>query len=191
MNAYLVSISASLLALMALASCGAGSHKPRQDNEPLAMDHANLAAIKLTSNSFGDGQPIPTRFTCDGGDQVPMLDWDEPPSSTRSFALVVDDPDAPGGTFRHWGIFNIPPSARSLGPPQFSGSQVTNDFGNPGYGGPCPPKGRGPHHYHFKLFALNVDRLDLAASAKIVDVEHAARRHAIASGELIGTYERP
>ena len=71
-----------------------------------------------------------------------------------------------------------------------SARRSTNDFGKPGYGGPCPPKGHGPHHYHFKLFALDVDKLDIAAGAKVADVENAAARHAIAKGELIGTYER-
>jgi Raf kinase inhibitor-like YbhB/YbcL family protein len=104
--------------------------------------------------------------------------------------LVIDDPDAPSGTFRHWGVYDIPASARSIGGGQRIGTEVGNDFGKTGYGGPCPPKGHGPHHYHFKLFALDVDKLDLAPGAKVVDVENAARRQAIAEGELIGTYER-
>lgn len=154
------------------------------------MDHATLAKLTLTSDAFKDGQPIPVRYTCDGSDETPVLHWDEPPQGTRSFALVIDDPDAPNGTFRHWGAFDIPASARSLGGGQPSAKETDNDFGKPGYGGPCPPKGHGAHHYHFKLFALDVDHLEIGANAKVADVEQNATRHAIAKGELIGTYER-
>jgi Raf kinase inhibitor-like YbhB/YbcL family protein len=118
------------------------------------------------------------------------LKWGEPPAGTKSFALVIDDPDAPSGAFRHWGVFDIPASARSIGGGQQIGTEVKNDFGKPGYGGPCPPKGHGEHHYHFKLFALDADRLDVSPGAKVADVETAARQHAIAEGELVGTYER-
>lgn len=154
------------------------------------MDQATRAKLSLTSDSFANGQPIPARYTCDGANQTPVLHWGEPPSGTKSFALVVDDPDAPSGTFRHWGVFDIPASARSIGTGQRLGSEVRNDFGKPGYGGPCPPKGHGPHHYHFKLFALSVDRLELGSGASVADVERAAERHAIAQGELVGTFER-
>ncbi|HYX45202.1 MAG TPA: YbhB/YbcL family Raf kinase inhibitor-like protein [Sphingomicrobium sp.] len=154
------------------------------------MDDATLTKIQLTSDAFRDGQPIPSKFTCDGADQSPTLHWRDPPAGTKSFALVIDDPDAPNGTFRHWGVFDIPSSARSIGGSDKLGSEVANDFGKPGYGGPCPPKGHGPHHYHFKLFALDVDRLGLGSGARVVDVENEAAKHAIARGELIGTYER-
>lgn len=154
------------------------------------MENATLAKLSLTSDSFKDGQSIPVQYTCDGADQTPPLHWGEPPPGTKSFALVIDDPDAASGTFRHWGVYDIPAPARSLGGIQHVGTEVSNDFGKPGYGGPCPPKGHGPHHYHFKLFALNVERLDVGSGAKVVDVEKVAQRHAIAEGELVGTYER-
>jgi hypothetical protein len=154
------------------------------------VDNATVAKLELTSDAFEDGQPIPVQNTCDGADQTPTLHWGEPPQGTKGFALVIDDPDAPSGTFRHWGVFNIPASARSIGDSQRLGSEVSNDFGKSGYGGPCPPKGHGPHHYHFKLFALDTDKLGLSANSKVVDVENAARQHAIAEGELVGTYER-
>jgi Raf kinase inhibitor-like YbhB/YbcL family protein len=179
-----------VMALAALASCGASNRSTNKPNGASAVENATLAKLDLTSDAFQNGQPIPTQFTCDGADQTPALQWGEPPAGTRSFALVIDDPDAPSGTFRHWGVFDIPASARSLGGGQKAGTEVTNDFGKMGYGGPCPPKGHGPHHYHFKLFALDIERLDVAANAKVVDVENAATRHAIAEGELIGTYER-
>jgi len=154
------------------------------------VDNATLTKLNLISDSFKNGQPIPKQFTCDGADQTPVLRWGAPPEGTKSFALVIDDPDAPGGTFRHWGVFDIPASARSIGDGKHVGTEVTNDFDKPGYGGPCPPPGHGPHHYHFKLFALDTDKLGLSPSAKVADVENAARQHAIAEGEIVGTYER-
>lgn len=181
---------APVLALVALASCGASHRANNQTTGEGAVENATLTKLQLTSDAFGDGQPIPVQYTCDGADQTPALHWSDPPAGTRSFALVIDDPDAPSGTFRHWGVFDIPASARSIGGGQRAGTEVTNDFGKPGYGGPCPPKGHGPHHYHFKLFALNTDKLGLSSDAKVADVENAARQHAIAEGELVGTYER-
>ncbi|HEY7006547.1 MAG TPA: YbhB/YbcL family Raf kinase inhibitor-like protein [Sphingomicrobium sp.] len=180
---------APAVALAVLASCGAGGQANNQNGEQ-AVENATLTKLQLTSDAFQDGQPIPTQYTCDGADETPALTWGEPPAGTKSFALVIDDPDAPSGTFRHWGVFDIPASARSIGGGQRTGTEVTNDFGKAGYGGPCPPKGHGPHHYHFKLFALNVDRLGLDADAKVADVEREAERHAVARGELVGTYER-
>jgi hypothetical protein len=174
----------------AVASCGSNNHAVNNVEGDSAVENATLAKLDLTSDAFQNGQPIPTQYTCDGADQTPALHWGEPPAGTKSFALVIDDPDAPSGTFRHWGIFDIPASARSLGGGQKTGTEVSNDFGKAGYGGPCPPKGHGPHHYHFKLFALDVDKLGVSPNAKVVDVENAAQQHAIAQAELIGTYER-
>ncbi|HET7577050.1 MAG TPA: YbhB/YbcL family Raf kinase inhibitor-like protein [Sphingomicrobium sp.] len=154
------------------------------------MENATLAKLNLTSDAFQNGQPIPPQYTCDGTDQVPALHWSDPPAGTKSFALTIDDPDAPSGTFRHWGVYGIPASARSIGGGGRSGTEVVNDFGKPGYGGPCPPRGHGTHHYHFKLFALNTDHLDLGSDARVVDVENEAGKHLIGQGELVGTYER-
>jgi hypothetical protein len=174
----------------AVASCGADNHATNNAEGDAVVENATLTKLSLISDSFKNGQPIPTQFTCDGADQTPVLRWGAPPEGTKSFALVIDDPDAPSGTFRHWGVFDIPASARSIGDGKHIGTEVTNDFGKAGYGGPCPPQGHGPHHYHFKLFALDVERLGLTSSAKVVDVENAAKQHAIAEGELVGTYER-
>jgi len=181
---------APLVALAALASCGASSGSANQARGGGAVDNATLTKLDLISDRFKNGQPIPKQFTCDGADQTPVLRWGAPPEGTKSFALVIDDPDAPSGTFRHWGVFDIPASARSIGDGKHVGTEVTNDFDKPGYGGPCPPPGHGPHHYHFKLFALDTDKLGLSPSAKVADVENAARQHAIAEGEIVGTYER-
>jgi Raf kinase inhibitor-like YbhB/YbcL family protein len=179
-----------VLMFIALASCGGADRAANQAHGGTVVDNATLTKLDLSSQAFGDGQPIPTRYTCDGDSQSPPLIWGAPSPKTRSFALVVDDPDAPGGTFRHWGAYNIPATARSLAAGQRVGSQAVNDIGEPGFGGPCPPKGHGPHHYHFRLYALDVDELDVPANAKIVDIENAAKRHAIGQGELIGTYQR-
>ena len=178
------------LALVALASCGMRNHATNESNGGTAVENATLTKLALTSSAFQNGQPIPVRYTCDGENQSPALSWGDPPQGTKSFALVIDDPDAPNGIFRHWGVFDIPASTRSIGGGQRVGTEVTNDFGKAGYGGPCPPKGHGPHHYHFKLFALDVDKLNIAARAKVLDVENEATKHAIAQGELVGTYER-
>jgi Raf kinase inhibitor-like YbhB/YbcL family protein len=172
--------SAALLA--ALASCGATSE-------------GKMANFTLKSSAFADGQALPEEFTCDGTDQSPPLEWSTPPSSTKSFALIVDDPDAPSGTFRHWGAFNIPAVARNLAAGagnQDEGpmGQARNDFGKNGYGGACPPKGHGPHHYRFKLMALDIDKLGVGDSADIKDVEAAAAKHVVGRAELTATYER-
>ena len=181
-----------IFALLAIGLQGCSAHDPSatQSNEAAAVHNTALAKIALSSDAFENGQPIPVQYSCDGNDQVPALHWDQAPAGTMSFALVLFDPDAPGGTFRHWGVFDIPASTREVGGTQRVGSEVQNDFGKAGYGGPCPPKGHGLHHYHFKLFALDTRSLDVSTSAKVVDVEHKAQRHAIAEGELIGTYER-
>jgi len=182
---------APALALIALASCGSNNHATNNlEAGGAAVDSATLAKIELTSDAFKDGQPIPLQYTCDGSNQSPPLSWGEPPPGTRSFALAVDDPDAPSGTFRHWGAFDIPAATRSIAAGHAPGSQAINDFDKPGYGGPCPPKGHGPHHYHFRLFALDIERLDLKSTAKVIDVENEAGKHSIAEGELIGTFER-
>jgi len=181
---------APLAALVALAGCGASNGPANHAQGGAAVENATLTKLNLSSDAFKNGQPIPTQFTCDGTDQTPVIRWGAPPEGTKSFALVIDDPDAPSGTFRHWGVFDIPASARSIGDGKHVGIEVKNDFGKSGYGGPCPPPGHGPHHYHFKLFALDTDKLGLSADAKVTDVENAARQHAIAEGELVGTYER-
>ncbi|HTG79509.1 MAG TPA: YbhB/YbcL family Raf kinase inhibitor-like protein [Sphingomicrobium sp.] len=168
--------------LAAMAACGAKSE-------------GEMTQFSIKSSAFADGQALPAEFTCDGADQSPPLQWFAPPSGTKSFALVVDDPDAPRGTFRHWGAFNIPAVARELAPGagnQDEGLmvQARNDFGKPGYGGACPPPGHGPHHYRFKLMALDVDRLAVGNGASIKDIETAAEKHLVGRAELTGIYER-
>jgi Raf kinase inhibitor-like YbhB/YbcL family protein len=175
---------------IALATCGPSKPAANQSNGGATVDNATLTKLSLTSSAFSDGQPIPVQYTCDGANHSPPLSWGEPPPGTKSFALTIDDPDAPSGTFRHWAVFDIPANTRSMAAGQQIGTQGTNDKGSLGYTGPCPPKGNPPHHYHFRLFALGVDKLGLSPTAKVKDVEDAAAQHAIAEGELIGTYQR-
>jgi Raf kinase inhibitor-like YbhB/YbcL family protein len=181
---------APALALAALASCGASNHAANETQGGSAVDNATLTKFDLTSSAFQDGGAIPAQFTCDGTGQSPPLAWGEPPPGTKSFALVVDDPDAPSGTFRHWGAFDIPANTRSIAAGQSVGAQAVSDFDTAGYGGPCPPKGHGPHHYRFKLMALDIDRLGLQADAKVGDLERAAEKHLVGRAQLTGTYER-
>ena len=125
--------------------------------------------IKLASGAFQDGQTIPTQHTADGTDTSPPLKWENQPDRTKSLALICEDPDAPGKTWIHWVIFNIPPETRELNEgvlPQEvlpgGALQGTNDFGNVGYGGPSPPRGK-PHRYFFRLYALD-KQLELPAA---------------------------
>lgn len=151
--------------------------------------------LKLTSSAFEPGATIPKKFTCDGPDVSPALNWSDPPAGTQSFALIADDPDAPVGTWVHWVLYDLPADARSLAenvPKQEqlpSGArQGRNDFRKIGYGGPCPPPGK-PHRYFFKLYALDA-KLNLKAGAAKAEVEKAMQEHILAQGELMGRYGR-
>ncbi len=150
--------------------------------------------MRLTSAGFTNGSEIPARFTCDGANLSPPLAWSGAPPGTRSFAILCRDPDAPSGTWYHWAAFDIPRGAEALEERLPPGSatirQAINDFGKRGYGGPCPPHGHGSHHYHFALYALDVEHLDVPASARCRDVEKAAKAHALAAAELVGLYAR-
>ena len=113
--------------------------------------------------------------------------------TTKSFALIVDDPDAPVGTWNHWLLWDIPRPADSIAEgykPRTLGVDGANDFGNAGYGGPCPPRGHGQHRYFFKLFALDVASLNLAAGAKRAGLDSAIRGHVLAEAQYMGRYER-
>jgi Raf kinase inhibitor-like YbhB/YbcL family protein len=155
-----------------------------------------VLSLVVQSVAFSDGQAIPKQFTCDGADQSPRIEVSELPPSARSWVLIVDDPDAPGRTFAHWVVYNLPPAERSLGPAVPAGTlelasgarQGRNDFGKPGYGGPCPPAGK-PHRYRFRALALD-QRLDLPPRASAADVQRAASGHVIATGTLTATYGR-
>lgn len=153
-------------------------------------------SLTLTTSAFTPQGTIPEKFSRDGENVSPALNWRGAPAGTRSYALVVEDPDAPARTFRHWAVYNIEPDIARLAEGAGSGGRggsmrtATNDFGNMRYDGPQPPRGHGPHHYHFELFALDVADLELPARASAEDVLAAARRHALAVAEAIGTFER-
>ncbi len=143
----------------------------------------------LRSDAFEGGEPIPARHSCEGEDISPALAWTEPPESTQSLALVVDDPDAPGGTFTHWLAWRLDAASGGLREGEKPAGEGRNDFGRSGYGGPCPPPGHGPHRYSFRLQALDGE-LDLPAGASKRDLESALEGRVLAVAELVGTYER-
>ena len=152
-------------------------------------------AFELTSSAFHAGQSIPVQFTCDGQRVSPPLAWSGAPPHTATFTLIVDDPDAPRGTFTHWVLFNIPGDVDHLDeqvPPvpvlDNGAVQGRNDFGGVGYGAPCPPMGA-PHRYRFTLDALDT-RLPLPAGASRQQVLDAMRGHILAQAQLVGTYQR-
>jgi Raf kinase inhibitor-like YbhB/YbcL family protein len=152
--------------------------------------------MKLDSGAFRNGEDIPRRFTCDGENLSPPLAWSGAPAATRSFALVCDDPDAPRGVWRHWAVYDLPADCSAL--PEGAGKagprselrQGENDFGDEGYGGPCPPHGHGTHHYRFRLLALSVEALSLRPHATCRDVEHALEGRILSEATLIGHYRR-
>lgn len=152
-------------------------------------------SIDLTSTAFQPGATIPKQHTGDGADRSPPLRWSEPPSGTKSFALICDDPDAPRGTWVHWVLFNLPSQLCELeeGVPTtevlaHGAKQGKNDFGKFGYGGPAPPKGK-PHRYFFKLYALDI-ALDLLVGTTKAQLEKAMKGHILAEGQLVGIYGR-
>jgi Raf kinase inhibitor-like YbhB/YbcL family protein len=150
--------------------------------------------MQLRSSAFPDGTTIPRRFTCDGTDLSPPLDWSDAPETTRSFMLLCDDPDAPAGTWHHRAAYDIPADRAALvegAAQQGKGfKQAINDFQQAGYGGPCPPRGGGIHRYRFRLLALAVDRLPARREPSCQAVEREANKHLLAEAILIGTYQR-
>lgn len=152
--------------------------------------------LTLTSPAFADGQRLPDVFARDGQNQLPPLQWSGAPKGVRSYALLVNDPDAPGGTFWHAAIYDIPPDRSALPQGIKPGMDEAirfgrNDFGETGYDGPQPPRGHGVHHYHFRLMALSVPNLDLPANTDAKVVSRKAEEHALEIAEIVGTYERP
>ncbi len=150
--------------------------------------------IKITSSAFEDGGMIPAKYTCDGADVSPPLQWDAVPEGTKSIALICDDPDAPMGTWVHWVLFNMPAEANELAqniPAEETlpngAMQGVSDFGRIGYGGPCPPGGT--HRYFFKVYALDT-KVDLQAGADKRQLLKAMEGHILGQGQLVGKYKR-
>ncbi len=145
-------------------------------------------SIQIQSSAFKDGEKIPTKYTCDGENVSPPLQWSGVPQGARSLVLVVDDPDAPSGTFVHWLSYGIPPDTTRLSEGGQAGVHGQNSFRKEGYGGPCPPKGPA-HHYRFKIFALDTE-LNLKRGATMQEVNSAMQTHILAQGQMIGLYSR-
>ena len=144
--------------------------------------------MKLSSPAFENGGAIPAEYTCDGADVSPALSFSDIPENAKSLALIVDDPDAPMGTWVHWVVWNIPPNTAGFS----KGENITfpqgkNDFGKLDYGGPCPPSGT--HRYYFKLYALDT-MLNLETGVTKKHLEDAMSGHIIEKVELMGTYSR-
>jgi Raf kinase inhibitor-like YbhB/YbcL family protein len=144
------------------------------------------ASLEVMSTAFTANNPIPAEYTCDGADTAPPLAWSKAPAATKSIALLVDDPDAPKGTFTHWLVTGIPATTTSLTGDLPEGAVAAkNDKGTTGYAGPCPPAG--VHHYQFRIYALDIA---LPAAMTRAELLNKVRGHVVASGLLVGTYEK-
>jgi Raf kinase inhibitor-like YbhB/YbcL family protein len=173
-----------LLAVVLVSACGGGDTV--KGPAPAAPE-----AIALSSPAFAAGAAIPRRYTCDGKETSPPLRWTPPPKATSTLALLVEDPDAPGGTFVHWTLYSLPAETKGLseGAVPSGARQGANSSGDNDYAGPCPPEGDEPHHYVFTLYALRSDPLP-KAGATPEDVRAAIAKAAIARGRLVGTFKR-
>ncbi len=203
MNRRTVCLGIGWLLVLGLG-CGVATPRPQTETpglvrtptaSPSPAAERTLPDLNLRSPAFAEGERIPRDYTCDGADRSPPLRWDPPPSGTRSLVLVVDDPDAPGGRFVHWVLYEIPPQRMELPeglPAEPSlpgvGMQAYNDFGRVGYGGPCPPPGS-THRYRFTLYALSTV-LNLPPGARYRDVEAMLPGHLLAVGHLTAQYGR-
>jgi Raf kinase inhibitor-like YbhB/YbcL family protein len=150
-------------------------------------------AFQLLSSAFVEGGWIPELHTCQGADISPSLEWTGVPAEAHSFTLVLEDPDAPAGVWCHWLLYDIGVKTHAL-PQGFKPSSLglsgTNDFGKPGYGGPCPPKGDGPHRYFFKLYAVDVHTLGLPPGVKRPELLQAIKGHVVSEAQYMGRFER-
>lgn len=198
---------AACMAIAGLAFACAGCSR----SEPEKVADPGRLTIALRSSAFADGEIIPREFTCDGSGISPPLEWSGVPPRTRSLALVCEDPDAPMGTFSHWVVDGLPPGVKGLKPAVAAGpvlradaliwaetstdasaefvNQGKNDFGNLGYGGPCPPSGS--HRYVFRIFALDTPVGPDAAPPTRSVVLQTIKGHVLAEGRLVGRYARP
>ncbi|MGI5352707.1 YbhB/YbcL family Raf kinase inhibitor-like protein [Streptomyces sp. CA-250714] len=150
-----------------------------------------MAGIELSSSAFTDHAIIPRRYTRDGDDTSPPLEWSGVPGGTRELLLLCEDPDAPSGTFVHWLVTGIDPEARSVGAGETprGGTPLTNGFGGSGWGGPMPPAGDEAHRYFFRLYALP-EPVQIPDNASAEDVHRAVDGAALASGNIVGLYQR-
>jgi Raf kinase inhibitor-like YbhB/YbcL family protein len=167
----------------------------QNQNEPSAIQQSSPTRLELTSLAFNNGEPIPVEYTCDGKGMSPPMAWQGIPKGAMSLTMISDDPDAPGGIWTHWVLYNIPPNRTDL-PEGVKSGETVEGIGVQGktssnkmeYDGPCPPKGTGIHHYSFKIFALDV-RLFLKPGVTKDDVLTAMQGHIIKEAEITGTYK--
>jgi len=188
---------ATVFTSLFLAACGGNADGPGGASRspataavtPVTPPAASAAPITITvrSPAFAAGGPIPARFTCQGSDTAPPLTWSGLPAGAVSIALVVDDPDAPGGTYTHWVVFNLPPTTTGIagGHIPAGAAQARNSGGQPAYMGPCPPSGT--HHYRFTIYAER-RRLELPDEVALREALDAIKADAIASGRLTGLF---
>jgi Raf kinase inhibitor-like YbhB/YbcL family protein len=188
------SAAVALLLLCGLGACGS---KPgiQQTSANEGREGGKAMGFELKSPSFNASDAIPKKFTCDGDDVSPALQWGGAPAGTQSLCLVMDDPDAPAGTWVHWVLYDLPPTTAGL--PEnvpkerelaSGGRQGRNDFGRIGYGGPCPPPGR-PHRYFLRFYALDT-KTNLKPGASRAELDRAMKGHILAHAELMGRYGR-
>jgi Raf kinase inhibitor-like YbhB/YbcL family protein len=186
-------LAITILLSLALPGCRTGP-RPLPPQPQAQQSPDQKSEIKVTSVAFQQGQPIPRQYTCAGINISPPLEWSGVPKTAKTIAIVADDPDAPGGDWVHWVLYNVPaenigfvenvPVSETL---KAGGFQGKNDFGKIGYGGPCPPSGT--HRYFFKLYAVDAE-LPLKAGATRAELEKALEGHVVAQAQLMGTYSR-
>ena len=195
MKTSLIALSMVVIVVPAsflMAAVPAGSEVQNKVEPP--KQGGKIMTLTITSKAFSEGGMIPVKYTCDGEDVSPPLAISGVPEKTKSLALISDDPDAPGGTWVHWVLYNLPPGTREL-PEKLPTKQILDngarhgitDFGRFGYGGPCPPGGT--HRYFFKVYALDVV-LDLSGKITKKDLVAAMQGHILAEGQLMGKYKR-
>jgi len=195
--ARLFPAAACALALAAAISGCGGASKQSGSRAPSRTPAGRPTQWSLSTRAFRNSGKIPPKYTCDGANVPPALSWAAPPKGTVEIALTCDDPDAPGGNFVHWVLYGMAPNLRALPEAVPASERVAklggakqgrNDFGRIGYGGPCPPKGP-PHHYHFRLYALDA-KTGLLPGANEAALATAMEGHVVAQAELVGLYSR-
>lgn len=192
-------LSIVVTGLLAFSACNPSPAQPVSPTDDTLLAETQPAVpavdgISLSSPAFTDGTSIPDIYTCKGADTSPALAWDEPPAGTKSFALIMDDIDAPSGVFNHWVIYNIPGASRGLPETVPNDAQLAdgslqglNSADQTGYAGPCPPTGS--HRYAFKLYVLDVN-LDVPSGATKDTVLGAMQGHILAQGQLTGSFKK-
>lgn len=198
MNRTALILAVAGFTAVACCNCSkATSEEPAQPGARGVGASQGISPLTVTSAAFAEGGMLPTRFTCEGEEVSPPLTWSDPPAGTKSFALVIEDPDAPDPnspkrkTFVHWIVYDLSPSTRAL--PEGAKKAPAgardgeNDSGRVGYRGPCPPSGQ--HRYVFNVYALDIALPDLN-KPHAADLDRAMSGHVIAQGRLVGKYEK-